>query len=236
MNHMPAAPFAGTLALDRPRTSRTIMAGVTLAHVGLLSLLLFAPASIAPVTPPRTLMVNLIEFAVEQPEPQPKPDPKPAPPRPFIKPLTPPPVLVAKRTLPTAAPVVEALRSDPAPEPVPEVLPPPAPVVEAPKPAPPPPPSQPSPPQTADYLANPKPPYPSLSRRLSEEGTVRLNILVNPDGSVARLELAKSSGHPRLDRSAMVTVQSSWKFEPARQAGKPVAAWVIVPIQFTLRS
>ena len=94
----------------------------------------------------------------------------------------------------------------------------------------------PTPPRPADYLANPKPSYPSLSRRLGEEGTVRLNILVNPDGSVARLELARSSGYPRLDRSAMETVQSSWKFEPARQGGKPVAAWVIVPIQFTLRS
>jgi protein TonB len=91
-------------------------------------------------------------------------------------------------------------------------------------------------PRPADYRTNPKPSYPSLSQRLGEAGTVRLNILVNPDGSVARLELAKSSGYPRLDRSAIDTVQSSWKFEPARQGGMPVAAWVIVPIQFTLRS
>jgi protein TonB len=94
----------------------------------------------------------------------------------------------------------------------------------------------PTPPRTADYLNNPKPPYPALSRRHGEEGIVRLNILVNPDGSVARLALAKSSGYARLDESAMKTVQASWKFEPASQAGKPVAAWVIVPIQFTLRS
>ncbi|MBU4500818.1 MAG: energy transducer TonB, partial [Gammaproteobacteria bacterium] len=94
----------------------------------------------------------------------------------------------------------------------------------------------PSPPRAADYLNNPKPPYPALSRRLGEEGTVRLSILVNADGSVARLELVKSSGHPRLDQSAMNTVQSSWKFEPARQGDTPIAGWVTVPIQFTLRS
>ncbi|MCA1926758.1 MAG: energy transducer TonB, partial [Thiobacillus sp.] len=112
--------------------------------------------------------------------------------------------------------------------------PPPPPVVaEAPKPAPPPPPT---PPRAADYLNNPKPPYPALSKRLGEQGVVRLNILVNPDGSVARLEIASSSGYPRLDEIAVKTVQSSWKFEPARQAGKPVPAWVIVPIEFTLRS
>lgn len=46
----------------------------------------------------------------------------------------------------------------------------------------------------------------------------------------------KSGGYVRLDESARKTVQSSWEFEPARQAGRPVAAWVIVPIQFTLRS
>ncbi|HMM73286.1 MAG TPA: energy transducer TonB, partial [Rhodocyclaceae bacterium] len=103
-------------------------------------------------------------------------------------------------------------------------------VMDAPKPAPS------LPPHPANYLANPKPPYPLLSRRLGEAGTVRLNILVNPDGSVDRLELAQSSGYPRLDRAALETVQSSWKFEPARQGGRPVAAWVIVPIQFTLRS
>ena len=219
------------------RISPASLIGVTFAHAGLLGLLLLAPATPEPIMPPRALMVSLIEPAVEQPEPQPKPEPKPAPPKPVAKPLPPPPVLVAERPLPAPSPVVEAPRTDPAPEPVPVILPPPAPAVkEAPNPAPPSPPSPPSPPRPADYLANPKPPYPHLSRRLGEEGTVRLNILVNPDGSVARLELASSSGHPRLDRSAMDTVQSSWKFEPARQGGRPVAAWVTVPIQFTLRS
>lgn len=194
-------------------------------------MLVFAPDTPAPVTPPRALTVSLIEATVQRPEPQPKPQPKPAAPQRVAKPLPTPPVLVAELTLPAPTPVVEAARPDPAPEPVPEV---PAPVAEALKPAPTP--SLPSPPRPADYLANPKPPYPHLSRRLGEEGTVRLNILVNPDGSVARLEVEKSSGYVRLDQSAMNTVQSSWQFEPARQGGKPVAAWVIVPIQFTLGS
>lgn len=94
----------------------------------------------------------------------------------------------------------------------------------------------PTPPRPADYLNNPKPHYPALSKRLGEQGIVRLNILVSADGSVSRLEIASSSGYPRLDEVARQTVQSSWKFEPARQAGKPVPAWVIVPIAFTLRS
>jgi protein TonB len=28
----------------------------------------------------------------------------------------------------------------------------------------------------------------------------------------------------------------SWKFVPAHQGGRPIADWVTVPIQFTLRS
>lgn len=210
----------------RARTSPASLIGVTLAHAGLLGLLVFAPSTPETITPPRPLMVSLIEPQIEAPQPQPKPVAKPLPT----------PVLTAKPT-PVPQPVVAAPEPTPLPEPAPEVLPPPAPapVVEALRPAPPAPPA-PIPPRPADYLNNPRPSYPSLSKRLGEEGTVRLNILVNPDGSVARLELAKSSGHPRLDRSAMDTVQSSWKFEPARQGDTPVAAWVIVPIQFTLRS
>jgi len=232
----PDAVRFATAALPYPaRLSRASLGGVVLAHAALLAALLWAARAPEPIIPPHPITVSLIEPEVEKPDPQPRPEPKPQPPKPLVKPLPPPPVLLAEKPLPAPQPVVEAPRPDPEPEPVPEVLPPPAPVVaETPKPAPPLPSSV--PPRPADYLNNPKPAYPALSKRLGEEGVVRLNILVNPDGSVARLEIIKSSGYARLDESARKTVQSSWKFEPARQGGKPVAAWVIVPIQFTLRS
>lgn len=225
-------PSAVELSMLLPRVSRTLLIIVILAHAGLLLwMLLVAPTTVEPITSPRPLTVSLIKPQIE--EPQPKPEAKPTSSKPVFKTKPQPAVLVAKRPVPSPMPVVEAPKPTPEPEPVPEVSPPPTRVVaEAPKPAPP----SPSPPRPADYLNNPKPPYPALSRRLGEEGVVRLNILVNPDGSVARLELAKSSGFARLDQSAMDTVQSSWKFEPARQDGSPVAAWVIVPIQFTVRS
>ena len=243
-----SSPSATGLHLLWPRVSRTLLAGVILAHAGLLLWVgLATPETVTPITPPRPLTVSLIKPEIEKPLPKPivKPETKPEtnpdtkleakPPvsKPVVETKPQPEVLVAKRQLPSPMPVVEAAKSTPVPEPVAEVVPTPARVVaEAPKPAP----QPPSPPRPADYLNNPKPPYPALSRRLGEEGIVRLNILVNPDGSVARLELAKSSGYPRLDQSAMDVVQSSWKFEPARQDGNPVAAWVIVPIQFTVRS
>src|SRR3569832_2425821 len=228
-----AVRFAAAALLPyTARLSRASHAGVVLAHAGLLAALLFVAHTPEPITPPLPITVSLIEPEVKESDPQPIPEPQP--PKPHNKPQTPRPVLIAEKPHPTPQPVVEAPKPDPEPVLVPEVVPPPVPVVaEAPKPAPPPPPI---PPRPADYLNNPKPPYPALSKRLGEEGVVRLNILVNPDGSVAQLEIVKSSGYARLDESARKTVQSSWKFEPARQAGKPVAAWVIVPIQFTLRS
>ena len=210
-----------------------MLTAVLLAHAGLLAALWHAPEPAAPIEPPRPLTVSLIQTEAE---PAPEPAVKPEPPKPApqaLEILLPPPVLAAKPSPAAAsAPVVQP--PAPIPDPVPEVLPPRSPpviaVAAAPKTTPP------APPRAADYLTNPKPPYPALSKRLGEEGMVRLKVLVNPDGSVAQLELAKSSGFARLDQSALDTVLSSWKFHPGTQDGKPIAAWVVVPIEFTLRS
>lgn len=237
----PPRPASGSI-FPGARITPALIIGVVLAHAALVGLLLLTPDTSQPVTPPRPLMVSLIEPRVEAPRPQPQAEPRPPPPQP--QPRQPkraaklsPPVLPAKpASLPLPQPTIDAAESLPEPALIPDVSPPtPTAKVEAPNPAPLLP-ATPTPPRPADYLSNPKPPYPALSKRRGEEGTVRLNILVNPDGSVAQLELAKSSGYTRLDRSAMETVQSRWKFEPARQHGRPVAAWVIVPIEFTLRS
>ena len=34
----------------------------------------------------------------------------------------------------------------------------------------------------ADYLQNPKPPYPSMSKKLNEQGTVIMRVLIGADG------------------------------------------------------
>jgi protein TonB len=224
-------PALAALPHGAPRVSPIQLAGVVLVHAALLAVLLNAPATPVEVAlaHPVTLTVNLIEPEVETPQPV----SRPSLPRPVVE-SRPPPVLAAEHPQPTPAPQPVVAMPAPPPEPATEPLPP-AQANPAPEPAPSP--ALPiTPPRAADYRINPKPSYPSLSRRLGEAGTVRLNILVNPDGSVVRLELVQSSGYPRLDQSAMETVQSSWKFEPARQDGQPVSAWVIVPIQFTLRS
>jgi protein TonB len=85
----------------------------------------------------------------------------------------------------------------------------------------------------ADYLNNPKPSYPRLSKRLGEQGEVRLKVQVGATGDVLMVELVKSSGFERLDEAALNAVKD-WKFKPAKQGDEPVSSWVEVPVKFIL--
>ncbi len=86
----------------------------------------------------------------------------------------------------------------------------------------------------ADYLNNPKPGYPSISRRLGEEGVVMLRVYVSAQGTPDQIQLLKSSGFARLDQAAQEAV-ARWRFVPARQGKIATAAWVQVPVSFQLR-
>lgn len=85
----------------------------------------------------------------------------------------------------------------------------------------------------ASDLHNPKPPYPPVSRSKGEQGTVLLKVCVSATGSVDSVDIAKSSGFVRLDRSANDTVER-WRFHPARKGGNPVAMCYQLPIRFSL--
>jgi protein TonB len=87
----------------------------------------------------------------------------------------------------------------------------------------------------ADYLNNPKPSYPRLSKRMGEQGEVRLRVLVAVDGRVASVQLSRSSGFERLDEAALESVKQ-WRFKPATQGGEPVETWVEVPVKFVLEN
>jgi protein TonB len=194
-----------------------------------------------PVTP-APLMASLI-VPPSPPEVATPPKPLPARPRPVSqpRPLPPMPVLTAPEPAPSP---VTAPPPPPEPPPVPAVLPPPAPAAERPAPSPPAvahaapaPRVEPVlPPRfDADYLDNPAPAYPSLSRRLGEQGRVLLRVYVHADGSAGQVEISESSGYERLDRAAREAVVR-WRFLPARQGDRAVAGWVLVPISFNLRS
>lgn len=78
------------------------------------------------------------------------------------------------------------------------------------------------------------PTYPAKARRMGQQGMVLLHALVNDHGQTQDLKIASSSGYSSLDRSAMKAVQG-WKFETASRNGKPIKAWVEVPVRFVLR-
>ncbi len=88
--------------------------------------------------------------------------------------------------------------------------------------------------ESPGYLLNPHPPYPEEARQLRQAGQVLLRVKVDDQGAVESVELAKSSGYPLLDESALKTVESEWKFQPARLAGVAVSSTVDVPIVFSL--
>jgi TonB family protein len=72
------------------------------------------------------------------------------------------------------------------------------------------------------------------SHRQHEQGTVRLQVLVDEQGVPAQSYVLKSSGKPALDELAQSEVKK-WRFVPARLKGKPVVQSVLVPIRFVYK-
>jgi protein TonB len=77
------------------------------------------------------------------------------------------------------------------------------------------------------------PTYPPSARRQGIEGTVRVRVLVGPDGKVIQALVVKTSGDDALDAAALEAVVD-WRFEPAQLDGEPVRSWASVPIAFKL--
>jgi len=228
---MAATPFAlpaldshgNSLSVPRDRGARYAgLAVAVLFHAVLIvALLQYAPVrrSIAHMAP---IMVSVITPLPEIPPPPPKlviaRKPLPAEVAAPVAVSEPPPMVsestaVSPITLPPAPPLSPTVvaESTIAPEPPPVI-----------------------PPRfNADYLQNPAPAYPPLARRMKEQGRVLIRVLVSIDGLPERVELKTSSGFERLDHSALETIRN-WKFVPARQGEHKVAAWVVVPIAFTL--
>ncbi len=88
--------------------------------------------------------------------------------------------------------------------------------------------------EVPSYYRNPPPTYPEEARRLKQEGLVLIRTEVDAEGKVVGEVLAKSSGFPLLDESALKTVQG-WQFKPARMAGLAVSTSVNIPVRFRLK-
>lgn len=195
-------------------------------HAGVLAAVILLPST-AP-KPIETVMPTIQGMLVmAEPEPAapppPEPPPPPTPPPPEKKPAPQP----APKPVPKAPPSERAVKA-PEPEPPATVEKPAEPIPAAPAPAPVIPPRA-----EAGQLSNPAPAYPSLSRRLREEGTVVLEILIKADGTVGEVKIKNSSGFKRLDETAAKAV-SQWRYLPATQGDKKIDFWYEQPVEFYL--
>lgn len=84
------------------------------------------------------------------------------------------------------------------------------------------------------YRSAPSPPYPAAMRQSHLEGSVRLRIFLDADGSPLRVEIAAGSGHAAFDTTARDWVLRHWSFTPARQNGRAVPGTVVTTVRFVL--
>jgi periplasmic protein TonB len=79
---------------------------------------------------------------------------------------------------------------------------------------------------------SPDPDYSEEARKAKYQGTVVLWVVVGPDGRTRDIRVQRSLGLG-LDEKAMEAVRT-WKFEPARKDGQPVAVQINVEVNFRL--
>jgi len=79
------------------------------------------------------------------------------------------------------------------------------------------------------------PEYPFISRRLREQGTLRLKLTIDDKGSVTEAVVVNSSGFERLDEAAVSWVKAKWRYMPAMQGTKAVASMTDAIVEFRLQ-
>lgn len=79
-----------------------------------------------------------------------------------------------------------------------------------------------------------EPKYPEFARKGGVEGKVRVAMLVNKEGKVVKVEIAKASGSNTGFEEAAMEAARQFVFKPAIQNQKPVAVWVEMDIHFKL--
>ena len=75
--------------------------------------------------------------------------------------------------------------------------------------------------------------YPRVSQEDGDEGIVTLRFIVQTDGSISDIRIARSSGYPRLDAAAQKALRNI-KLQPATCHGKPIAVRIHQSITFKI--
>ena len=62
-----------------------------------------------------------------------------------------------------------------------------------------------------------------------------VRVLIDERGNPAKALVQESSGHARLDDSALAAVRAA-RFQPYTEDGTPRRVWVLIPIVFDLEN
>lgn len=81
-------------------------------------------------------------------------------------------------------------------------------------------------------ISLPRPSYPQIARVAGVEGVVVLQLLIGEDGGVKEVRILDG---PEMLREAAVAAAMQGRFKPAQNQHRPVAAWVQVPMRFSLQ-
>ncbi len=76
--------------------------------------------------------------------------------------------------------------------------------------------------------------YPTIAQENGIQGRVILQFVVNKDGSIVDVTVARSVD-PYLDKEAIRVVQMMPKWKPGKQRGKPVRVKYTLPVMFRLQ-
>ena len=204
-----------------PRALLLIVAG----HAALLAAVMSARMDLPARIIPQVTEVTLID-PPEPPPPDRPPPRQPASPRDSSidrpQPLVPVPPLDAPAVDPTPLPPLPgdlAIGNSVVPVPQPRPLPLPDPVRAGPRFATP-----------ADLV---RPPYPPEKLRSEEEAVLRLRLSIDPRGRVVAVEPAGPADRSFLE-AARRHILAKWRYRPATEDGRPVAATTVVTLAFRI--
>jgi protein TonB len=199
----------------RGRPNWPVIAFIIAAHVALL--LALVRLDVIPILKAPELKPLVVEMLSLKPPPPPLPRKKVELPVPVLTRITVPPPVVASPAPPpaiTVTPVAPAAKAEVA------LAAPPGPVTDG---------------ELDSKMISATPPrYPEMSRRLHEQGTVYLSVLVGTDGAVSDISVSRSSGSARLDKAALDAVRR-WRWSPLMRNGAAVMVRGIVDIPFVLQ-
>jgi len=198
--------------MGRGRRNSTVLVVIVIFHVVLVWALINSLSTIPKELPPTIIKADIIEEVTQEEEAAPPPPAIETPP-----PYVPPPDFVVD--VPVSKTPTKALT-----------------VTQSTKPAPPPPKKKvkKAPEIDPKFRRRFQPDYPPTSRRLGEEGSVILQVLVGTDGKVQDGKVKTSSGFPRLDEAALKHALRAWRFTPGTEDGVPVATWHSVKVTFKI--